>query len=91
MKITDVDIARGHLLLGLSDGRWAYVQGEMVLGMKFYADYRGKWYWIRKPKGTIYLLADDDVIAPMGDADKDALSAAIKEYFRDTKYRVIVD
>ena len=91
MKIVDVDLARGHLLLGLSDGRWAYVPGEMVLGMKFYADYRGKWCWIRKPEGVVYLLSDADVVAPLESAEKDALSAAIGEYFRDTEYKVIVD
>ena len=91
MKIVHVDLARGHMLFGLSDGRWAYVQGEVTPGKKFYADYRGDWCWIHKPARTIYLLSDSDVIAPMGDADKDALSAAIGEYFSTTEFKVIVD
>ena len=36
-------------------------------------------------------LADGDIIAPMDDADKDALSAAIGEYFSTTEFKVIVD
>lgn len=91
MRIVDADFTRGHMLLGLSDGRWAYVQGELARKMKFYADYRGEWYWIRKPAGTFYLLPDDDIVAPMDDADKAALSAAIGEYFSNTDFKVIVD
>jgi len=91
MRIVDVNLARGHIVFGLSDGRWAYVQGEMTLGGKFYADRRGTWCWIRKPARTIYFLSNAEIVAPMDHADKDALSEAIGEYFRDTEYKVIVD
>ena len=91
MKIEKVEVSRGHMLFGLSDGRWAYVQGELVLGMKFYADYRGDWYWIHKPTRRIYLLSNCDIAAEMNGAEKDALSAAIGEYFSTTEFKVIVD
>lgn len=91
MKIVKTTLARGHMLFGLADGRYVFVQGEMTLGMKFYAEKGFNWYWIEEPTRPIYLLRDADIIREVTDEEKDELAAAITEYYRDKEFQVIVD
>ena len=91
MRIVKTTLARGHMLFALADGRYMYVQGEMTLGMKFYADKGFAWYWIEEPKRTIYLLTDANIIRQVTDGEKDELAVAITEYYRDKEFQVIVE
>ena len=91
MKIVKTTLARGHMMFGLADGRYVFVQGEMAMGMKFYASKGMKWYWIEEPKEAVYFSSDTDIIAQVTDEEKDELAVAITEYYRDKDYQVIVD
>lgn len=91
MKVITRQMTRGHIILILSDGRFLYISGEMVVDGTFYAWYGSDWYWIHEPKRQIILLKDDEIIAPLTNAEKDTMLPVIKEYSDSERYKIIVD
>ena len=91
MKVITRQMTRGHIILILSDGRYLYISGEMVMDGTFYACYGGDWYWIREPKKQIILLDDKDIIAPLTNSEKESMLPVIKEYSESERYKIIVD
>ena len=91
MKIINLTVARGHLILWLENGRFVYVDGELTLGQKFYVTGGRTWQWVGQPSPTIQFLRDMKVIAPVSAIEKPRIMAAVNQFNKTHEFQILLD
>jgi len=91
MKIMNITVARGHLILWLEKDRFIFLDGELALGQKFYVTGGREWYWVGKPSESVQFLSSMDVIAPVSAAEKPQVIAAVEQFNQSNEFQILLD
>ena len=91
MKIINLTVTRGHVVLWLENGRFVYMDGELTLGQKFYVTGGREWQWIGQPSPTFQFLRDMKVIAPVADFEKPRIFAAVDKFNKTHEFQILFD
>ena len=91
MKIMNLTVARGHLILWMENDRFIFLDGELALGQKFYVTGGREWYWVGKPSESVQFLSSMDVIAPVSTAEKQQVVAAVEQFNKTNEFQILFD
>ena len=92
MTVDTIQVARGHVIVMFTDGRNAFITGELTLKNEFYVFFRGTdWKWITRPERSVYFLKEESVLGDIADEDKEDIIAALNEYTKGSSFRAIID
>ena len=92
VRIENLIISRGHIILCLEDGdafsvisrgalfpRFVYISGELTFNGKFYPDLFREWYWVEKPTKTVDFLDNLKILGTITNEEKLQIIKAMDE------------
>ena len=91
MKIINLTVTRGHVVLWLGNGRFIFMEGELTMGQKFYVLGGRDWYWVGKPSETFQFLENMNVMGTVSAAEKTQVTAAVAQFNKENEFRILFD
>lgn len=91
MKIIDLTVTRGHVVLWLENGRYVFMDGELAMGQTFYVTRGRDWYWVGKPAEKFQFLESMNVLGTVSAAEKTQVTAAVEQFNKENDFRILFD